>query len=60
MQYKCFFAQKRTRFATSRASIYHQRKQIEFTQNRLLTTEIRRQKNGFAGEGSALHEVNRG
>ena len=45
MQYKCFFAQIRTRSATSRASICHQRKQIEFTQNRLLTTENRRQKN---------------
>ena len=43
MQYECFYAQIRTRSATSYASICHQWKQIEFTQNRLLTTEIRRQ-----------------
>ena len=60
MQYECFYAQIRTRSATSYASICHQWKQIEFTQNRLLTKEIRRQKNGFASEGSALHEGNRG
>ena len=60
MQYECFLHKKRTCSATSYASICHQWKQIEFTQNRLLTTEIRRQKNGFAGEGFALHEVNRG
>lgn len=60
MQYECFLYKNRTCSATSYASICHQWKQTEFTQNRLLTTEIRHQKNGFAGEGFALHEVNRG